>query len=283
MEAEIIDSVAARKIQKADREKLRRGRLNEHFSELGSRLDPDRPKNDKASILTDTIQMLKDLTAEVTRLKAEHTALTEESRELSQEKNDLREEKSSLKSDIESLHGEYQQRMRSMNPWMDHSMVMHPPYTYSLPMPVATGPMPMHQSMQAYQFVPNLCPTFVPFMAPTPLIEQPPTPHESSVMQIGDASHVSSKQNPRYKSSDQGNSISEKTEDSSPVATDLELKTPGSTSEQDLPPGQRKGKKLFRKDKSSTNDSSSSKCSSSPHSVQDVSSNSVLGGTRTDN
>lgn len=44
--------------------------------------DPDRPKNDKATILTDTIQMLKDLTAEVHRLKADYEALSEESREV---------------------------------------------------------------------------------------------------------------------------------------------------------------------------------------------------------
>lgn len=44
--------------------------------------DPDRPKNDKASILTDTIQVLKDLTAHINKLKAEHTALTEEAREV---------------------------------------------------------------------------------------------------------------------------------------------------------------------------------------------------------
>lgn len=44
--------------------------------------DPDRPKNDKATILADTIQLLKDLTAEVNKLKAEYAALTEESREV---------------------------------------------------------------------------------------------------------------------------------------------------------------------------------------------------------
>ena len=44
--------------------------------------DPDRPKNDKATILTDTIQVLKDLTAEVNRLKAEHATLSEESHEV---------------------------------------------------------------------------------------------------------------------------------------------------------------------------------------------------------
>jgi uncharacterized membrane protein YgcG len=44
--------------------------------------DPDRPKNDKATILTDTIQVLKDLTAEVNRLKAECATLSEETHEV---------------------------------------------------------------------------------------------------------------------------------------------------------------------------------------------------------
>lgn len=37
-EEEVKDPVVARKVQKADREKLRRDRLNEHFLELGSTL-----------------------------------------------------------------------------------------------------------------------------------------------------------------------------------------------------------------------------------------------------
>lgn len=37
-EVEVKDSIAARKVQKADREKLRRDRLNEHFLELGNTL-----------------------------------------------------------------------------------------------------------------------------------------------------------------------------------------------------------------------------------------------------
>lgn len=51
--------------------------------------DPDRPKNDKASILSDTIQMLKDLTAQVEKLKSEYAALTDESREVSLLKKSL--------------------------------------------------------------------------------------------------------------------------------------------------------------------------------------------------
>lgn len=44
--------------------------------------DPDRPKNDKATILADTIQMLKDLMAQVNKLKSEYEALSEESSEV---------------------------------------------------------------------------------------------------------------------------------------------------------------------------------------------------------
>jgi hypothetical protein len=44
--------------------------------------DPDRPRNDKATILGDTIQMLKDLTSQVSKLKAKYTSLSEEAREV---------------------------------------------------------------------------------------------------------------------------------------------------------------------------------------------------------
>ncbi|KAL0376198.1 UNVERIFIED_CONTAM: Transcription factor [Sesamum calycinum] len=268
MEAEAKDSVTARKVQKADREKLRRDRLNEQFMELGNALDPDRPKNDKASILTDTIQMLKDLTSQVDRLKSEYAALTEESRELTQEKNDLREEKASLKSDIENLNAQYQQRLRTI--------------------PIPTGPIPLHPSLQPYPFyanqnpavVPNPCSTYVPYMTHNTMIEQQSTQHVSQVMQQGTRSHVSSKQDHRNRSSD-GESRIEKSDDSNDITTDLELKTPGSTSEQDSSSKQRKSKKIVRKETSITDGSSSSGCSST-HSVQAISSNSIAGGKKTD-
>ncbi|KAH0896907.1 hypothetical protein HID58_046475 [Brassica napus] len=54
------ESVSCRNIQKADREKIRRDKLNEQT------------KSDKASILIDKIQTLKDLMTQVDRLKAEY-------------------------------------------------------------------------------------------------------------------------------------------------------------------------------------------------------------------
>ncbi|KAF5738121.1 transcription factor bHLH [Tripterygium wilfordii] len=273
------DPVAARKVQKADREKLRRDRLNEQFLELGNTLDPDRPKNDKATILTDTVQVLKDLTAEVNRLKAECAVLSEESRELMQEKNELREEKASLKSDIENLNIQYQQRVRVMFPWaaVDPSVVMAPPYSYPVPVPVPPGSIPMHPSLQPFPFFGNQnpgaiatpCSTFIqyPTAANAP-VEQPST-------QFGSASHISSKQDSKSKSSEHHRGgITERCDDSDNVATDLELKMPGSSTQQDLPTGERKGKQLHRKEKHIVNRSSSSRYSSS-QSLQDSSSNSV--------
>ncbi|PIN14290.1 hypothetical protein CDL12_13081 [Handroanthus impetiginosus] len=291
MEAEAKDSVTARKVQKADREKLRRDRLNEQFMELGNALDPDRPKNDKASILTDTIQMLKDLTAQVDRLKSEYGALTEESRELTQEKNDLREEKASLKADIENLNSQYLQRMRTLYPWagMDHSVVMHPSsYPFPMPVPIPTGPIPMHPSLQPYPFygnqnpavVSNPCSTFVPYVTHNTMIEQQSVQHGPQVLQQVARSHASSKQDPRNKSS-QGESRIEKSDDSNDITTDLELKTPGSASEQDSSSKQRKAKKIIRKETSLTDGSSSSGCSST-HSVQAISSNSIVGRKKID-
>ncbi|KAI3795511.1 hypothetical protein L1987_38166 [Smallanthus sonchifolius] len=275
--------VKDRKLQKADREKLRRDRLNDQFTELGKTLDPERPKFDKATILSDTILMLNDLTAQINNLKSEYTALNEESHELTQEKHDLREEKASLKSDIENLNLQYQQRVRAMYPWghMDQSVVMHPPsYPYPVPlqMPMPPGTIPMHPSVQPYPFygsqnpgvVSNPCSTFfqsVQYVAPA--------------VQPSGGSHVSSsKQGSRNKSSEKGESGSGKDGDSNDVATELELKTPGSAGDQDGSPAHSKSKKSSHRKENSISDGSG--CSSSG-TVQVSSSNSVIGGTNRNN
>ncbi|XP_027355112.1 transcription factor bHLH121-like [Abrus precatorius] len=279
-EVEQMDCAAARKTQKADREKLRRDRLNEQFVELGNILDPDRPKNDKATILGDTIQLLKDLTSQVSKLKDEYATLNEESRELTQEKNDLREEKASLKSDIENLNNQYQQQLRTMFQWtaMDHSVMMAPPsYPYPVPMAVPPGPIPMQPypffASQHPAIIPNPCSTFVPYLAPNTLVEQQSTQFVSPPIHPGSRSHVAGKQESKSKSSSE--SKAEKNDDSNDVTTDLELKTPGSSADLDLSSRQRKSSKLSRKESSCTEESSLGRCSSS-RSVQDSSSSSVV-------
>ncbi|XP_007046692.2 PREDICTED: transcription factor bHLH121 [Theobroma cacao] len=277
-EVEVKDPIAARKVQKADREKLRRDRLNEQFLELGNTLDPDRPKNDKATILMDTIQMLKDLTAEVSRLKDECSSLTEESRELTQEKNELREEKASLKADIDNLNVQYQQRLRVMFPWngIDPSVVMPPPYSYPVHLPLPTGPIPIHPSLQPYPLygnhnpgaIANPCSTFMPYSATTNTpIDQPSSQHASS-------SHTSIKRDSRSKSMDeQRGSNGDRCDGSNDVATELELKMPGSSTNQELSAGAKKGKQT-QKERSMVNGSSSSRYSLS-QGLQDSSSDSV--------
>ncbi|GMI83544.1 r Upstream Regulator of IRT1, basic Helix-Loop-Helix 121 [Hibiscus trionum] len=286
VEGEPKDCIAARKLQKADREKLRRDRLNEHFLDLGNALDPDRPKNDKATILTDTIQLLKDLTSQVTKLKAEYATLNEESRELTQEKNDLKEEKASLKSDIDNLNIQYQQRVGTMYPWatVDHSVVMAPPYPYPVPMTMPPpGAIPIHPfpffGNQNPGIIHNPCTTFVPYMTPNTMVEQQSAQPVAPPAQPSSHSHASGKQDSKNKSSEE--SKIEKTVDSNDVATELELKTPGSTADQDLSSGQKKMKKPLKKDDSNTEGSYSSRCSSS-YSARDSSSNSIVGGTKPD-
>ncbi|KAH7669255.1 Myc-type basic helix-loop-helix (bHLH) domain-containing protein [Dioscorea alata] len=86
--------------RKACREKMRRDKLNDRFSELSSVLDPGRPpKSDKATILSDAARA---------------------------EKNELRDEKIKLKTDKEIL----EQQLKAMNMapagYMPHPMVFHP-------------------------------------------------------------------------------------------------------------------------------------------------------------
>ncbi|XP_011010551.1 PREDICTED: transcription factor bHLH121-like [Populus euphratica] len=123
---EVKDPIAvAREVQKADTEKLR-DNLYEQFLEL----DSDRPKNDKATVLTDVIQL---------------------------EKNELREERASLKADIENLNAQYRQKARAMFPWavVDPTVVIPPPYSPPVPVPVPPGPIHIHPSLQPFVFFGN--------------------------------------------------------------------------------------------------------------------------------
>uniref|UniRef100_A0A0E0G630 BHLH domain-containing protein n=1 Tax=Oryza nivara TaxID=4536 RepID=A0A0E0G630_ORYNI len=335
-------SIATRKVQKADREKMRRDRLNEQgdsaFSPFStvilatrcyanvlveiqpeitkqavaplsfpSNTDPDRPRNDKATILSDAIQMLKDLTSQVNKLKAEYTSLSEEARELTQEKNELRDEKVSLKFEVDNLNTQYQQRMRVLYPWtgMEPSVVIGPPLPYPfsvpvpVPVPIPSGAVPMHPQLQAYPYfrnqtsgtVSNPC---TPYMAYTQPIHPPtdqlsnqfsaPVQHSSS-----NQSH-SMAQDSRSKSSAlQQVSCRGKHDDFDDVATDLELKTPGSSAplqseiaNKDSSSDLKKKKQFIQETKGSSlteGSSSSSRCSSSG--PPDVS-NSIEGGSVAD-
>ncbi|ESQ53481.1 hypothetical protein EUTSA_v10026039mg [Eutrema salsugineum] len=244
------EPVSSRKIQKADREKIRRDKLNEQFLELGNALDPNRPKSDKASVLTDTIQILKDLMTHVDRLKAEYATLSQESRELIQEKSELREEKTSLKSDIEILNAQYQHRVRTMVPWISH-------YTYHIPLVAIT------QGLVSVQPSPqNPCSTFIPYSASV-------NPSTSEQVSLSSSCVASNKQDSKTKSLDLNpmrNSNHSDTKDD--VGLELELKINASSSaKQDVSGKDKKG--------NSTTASSSSNSYLSSEAVQDSSSGNV--------
>ncbi|CAI5497768.1 unnamed protein product [Closterium sp. Naga37s-1] len=89
---------------KANREKMRRDRLNDRFLELSRSLEPGKaPKADKASILCDAVRVLSQLRAEREALKESNAALQEQIKELKAEKHELREEKARLKAESEKL------------------------------------------------------------------------------------------------------------------------------------------------------------------------------------
>eukprot|EP00898_Chlorokybus_atmophyticus_P006590 jgi/Chlat1/6932/Chrsp52S06602 len=129
----------ARKCHKADREKLRRDRLNDKFAELATLLvEPGNPpKTDKASILGDSLALLNSLRAEINRLSDEQKALLSEQTELTQEKVELKQEKSVLKSETDLL----QARIQAVAPWMAMSQAQHSAPQYAMfPSPIPPVP-----------------------------------------------------------------------------------------------------------------------------------------------
>uniref|UniRef100_A0ACD5U2C5 Uncharacterized protein n=1 Tax=Avena sativa TaxID=4498 RepID=A0ACD5U2C5_AVESA len=89
---------------KACREKIRRDRLNERFSELCAVLEPGKPpKADKVAILSDAARLLEQLRAEAQKLKTSNESLQESIKSLKSEKSELRDEKTKLKAERERL------------------------------------------------------------------------------------------------------------------------------------------------------------------------------------
>ncbi|EYU32540.1 hypothetical protein ABFS82_14G024600 [Erythranthe guttata] len=124
---------------KACRERMRREKLNERFSELSSVLEPGRPiKSDKLAILGDAIRVLNQLKTESDEYKEMNEKLLEEIKTLKAEKIELRDEKMVLKTDKERM----EQQLKTM----------------AVPQ---TGFMPAHPSM--YQAGPNKMPMYPNF------------------------------------------------------------------------------------------------------------------------
>ncbi|CAN8243748.1 unnamed protein product [Cochlearia groenlandica] len=109
---------------KACREKQRRDKLNEKFTELGVMLEPGNPpKTDKAAILVDAVRMVTQLRGEAKKLKDSNSSLQDKIKELKTEKTEVREEKQRLKTDKEKL----EQQLQAMNVPQPSFFPAHPP------------------------------------------------------------------------------------------------------------------------------------------------------------
>ncbi|KAL7140954.1 hypothetical protein ABFS83_08G021800 [Erythranthe nasuta] len=104
-----------RKIHKAEREKLKRDRMNELFLDLGRTLDLDHPNSGKASILRETVRLIGELLTQVDNLKKENTTLSSESNYVTIEKNELLEETLTLDAQIKNLQREIEERADNNN------------------------------------------------------------------------------------------------------------------------------------------------------------------------
>ncbi|KAL3813376.1 hypothetical protein ACJIZ3_014644 [Penstemon smallii] len=108
-----------RKIHKAEREKLKRDHMNELFLDLGKALaictDLDHVNNGKASMLRETVRLLKELFTQVDNLKKENVALLSESNYVTIEKNELIEDTSALDAQIKNLQREIEEKANCSN------------------------------------------------------------------------------------------------------------------------------------------------------------------------
>ncbi|KAK6138908.1 hypothetical protein DH2020_027348 [Rehmannia glutinosa] len=109
---------------KACRERMRREKLNDRFSELSAILEPGRPvKTEKSAILGDAIRILNQLKTESQEYAEMNKKLLEEITSLKAEKNELREEKLMLKADKEKI----EQQLKTMCIPRTGFVPAHPP------------------------------------------------------------------------------------------------------------------------------------------------------------
>ncbi|XP_014495709.1 transcription factor bHLH47 isoform X2 [Vigna radiata var. radiata] len=111
-----------KRIRKAEREKEKREQLNELFLGLAHTLDLKEQNNGKASILRESIRLLKDLFSQIESLKKDSVSLLSETHYVTMEKNEMVEENCVLKSQIEKLAGEIEARVVQCG----HNNLMNP-------------------------------------------------------------------------------------------------------------------------------------------------------------
>ncbi|CAK9175032.1 unnamed protein product [Ilex paraguariensis] len=169
---------------KACRERQRRERLNDRFTELCSVLEPGRPaKTDKLAILGDAIRVLNQLRTESQEYKEKNEKLLEEIKTLKADKNELREEKLIMKVDKERLEQQLKAMAADKNELREEKLIMKADkerleqQLKAMAVPPA-GFMPAHPA--AYQSGANKMPVF-PSYGFIPMWQYlPPTARDTS-------------------------------------------------------------------------------------------------------
>lgn len=157
-----------KRIHKAEREKKKRDHMNVLFVDLRKAIEPNRLSTGKASIMNDTIRLLKDLVAQVDSLKKDNATLLSESHYVTVEKNELVEENSALESQVEKLQSEIMERTQAqssmnLNFWPSQSPIAAselqedslrlPSTDHQLQSPSIVAPIfvvPLHHDSQIY-------------------------------------------------------------------------------------------------------------------------------------
>ncbi|CAL9061299.1 unnamed protein product [Musa banksii] len=138
---------------KACREKLRRDRLNDRFTELCSVMDPGKPpKTDKSAILSDATRLMNHLRLEAKKLKDSNEALKDAIKSLKAEKLELRDEKMRLKAEKERT--EQMLKAISTTPQFMTQPAAATPHSASVAAHIKTIPHPNYMPMGMWRWIP---------------------------------------------------------------------------------------------------------------------------------
>ncbi|XP_065015326.1 transcription factor ILR3-like [Musa acuminata AAA Group] len=138
---------------KACREKLRRDRLNDRFTELCSVMDPGKPpKTDKSAILSDATRLMNHLRLEAKKLKDSNEAFKDAIKSLKAEKLELRDEKMRLKAEKERT--EQMLKAISTTPQFMTQPAAATPHSASVAAHIKTIPHPNYMPMGMWRWIP---------------------------------------------------------------------------------------------------------------------------------
>ncbi|CAL9773231.1 unnamed protein product [Musa acuminata subsp. burmannicoides] len=138
---------------KACREKLRRDRLNDRFTELCSVMDPGKPpKTDKSAILSDATRLMNHLRLEAKKLKDSNEAFKDAIKSLKAEKLELRDEKMRLKAEKERT--EQMLKAIGTTPQFMTQPAAATPHSASVAAHIKTIPHPNYMPMGMWRWIP---------------------------------------------------------------------------------------------------------------------------------